>query len=321
MKKQAFQVRDNEIIEEFIRLRASEAFGDTSLKLSWSNWGLGIEPFEKSMTRLAANGVPYVELHGNKHGPDLGYDVKHVQKVLNDTGLKVSGICGMVSPDSELSSNKPHIRQRSIDYFRRQTEMCKELGGTYILFAPGAVGRPQAPDNYEYDRAAETIRIIAEDFRNNGIQGAIEPVRAAEVSFCHTFADAKRLIDMIDHPGVKHIAGDLYHMLAGETHVTSPIVEFADDLINLHIADSNRLALGYGVLDVDMVIMALYVAGYNKGARFCSAEPLGPGGDPYPQMHGRPSEAFLDDLVSQTARYFKEREREVLAAGDNELRR
>jgi sugar phosphate isomerase/epimerase len=291
------------------------------LNLSWSNWGFGIEEFRTSVKRLASNDVRYIELHGNKYGPDLGYEPQKVKRILDDNGLKVSGICGMVSPENELSSNRPHVRQRAIDYFRRQIDMCAELGGTYILFAPGAVGRTQAPDSYEFERAAETIRIVADDFQESGIRGAVEPVRAAEVSFCHTCADAKKLLGMIDHPGVKHIAADLYHILAGESHVAGTLVDYGDDIINLHVADSNRLALGRGVLDLDMVIMALYVIGYNREDAFCSAEPLGPGGDPYPQMHGCPSEEFLDDLVSQTARYFYERESEVLAASDAELRR
>jgi sugar phosphate isomerase/epimerase len=273
------------------------------------------------MARLERYGVRFVELHGNQYGPDLGYKTKEIRRIMDDHGVAVSGICGMVSPDSELSSAKPHIRQRSVDYFRRHIDMCAELGGKYILFAPGAVGRTEAPDDYEYDRAAETIRIIADDFQRAEIRGAVEPVRAAEVSFCHTFDDARKLLKMIDHPGVQHIAGDLYHILAGEESIAGTIVDAGGLMTNLHMADSNRLALGRGTLDLDMVIMALYVVAYNNESCFCSAEPLGPGGDPYPQMNGRPDPAFLDDLVSQTASYFRQREEIVLSASDEELRR
>lgn len=227
----------------------------------------------------------------------------------------------MVSPESELSSNKPHITQRCIDYFRRNIEMCAELGGSYILFTPGAVGRPEKYDDQEFYRASEAIRILGDDFVNHRVRAAIEPVRAAEVSFCHTFADAKKLIEMVNHPGVKHIAGDLYHMLAGEEHISSIIIEYGDYLINLHMADSNRMALGKGSLDLDLVLMALYVIGYNNDNCFCTPEPLGPGGDPYPQMYGRPDSKVLDNLVEQTASTFYEREEEILGASESELLR
>jgi hypothetical protein len=40
---------------------------------------------------------------------------------------------------------------------------------------------------------------------------------------------------------------------------------------------------------------------------------LGPGGDPYPAMYGKPDPARLDNLVNQTASYFRQREEELLA--------
>jgi sugar phosphate isomerase/epimerase len=319
MKPQSFQVRDRQVIERFIRWRKENRGAGQRLNLSWSNWGFGIEPLGRSIARLARYGVRYVELHGNRYGPDLGYRPAEVKKVLDEHGVRVSGVCGMVSPDCELSSNRPHITQRSIDYFRRNIELCAELGGAYLLFAPGAVGRPRPYDANEFHRAAEAIRILGDDFQRAGVRAAIEPVRAAEVSFCHTFAEAKRLIEAVDHPGVRHIAGDVYHMLAEEEHISATILEYGAMMTNLHMADTNRRALGQGSLDLDLVLMALYVTGYNNESCFCSAEPLGPGGDPYPQMWGRSEPEVLDRLVEQTARCFREREEQILHAPVEEL--
>ena len=321
MKLQHFQKKDREVIQKFLGHRKNNPTPKSRLNLSWSNWGFGVEPLAVSAARLAKYNIHYIELHGNRYGADLGYKIKETREILDDHGIKVAGVCGMVSPESELSSNKPHITQRCIDYFRRNIEMCAELGGTYILFTPGAVGRPEKYDDQEMYRASEAIRILGDDFVEHGVRAGIEPVRAAEVSFCHTFAEAKRLIDTVNHPGVKHIAGDLYHMLVGEEHISSTIIGYGDYLINLHIADTNRMALGAGSLDLDLVLMALYVIGYNNDKCFCTPEPLGPGGDPYPQMYGRPDPEVLDKLVEQTAATFYEREKEILTAAESELRR
>ena len=78
------------------------------------------------------------------------------------------------------------------------------------------------------------------------------------------------------------------------------------------MADSNRCALGDGALDLDTIIMALYLIGYNREGRFVTPEPLGPGGAPYPAMYGKPDKAFLDKLVIESARYFREREEILL---------
>jgi sugar phosphate isomerase/epimerase len=321
MKPQEFQRRDREVVQRFIQFRQKNRKPSHKLNLSWSNWGFGMEPLERSIARLARCAVRFVELHGNRYGPDLGYRTAEVKRILGDHGVKVSGVCGMVSPECELSSNRPHVTQRSIDYFRRNIDMCAELGGSYLLFAPGAVGRPTPYDENEFLRAADAIRILAGHFQARGVRAAIEPVRAAEVSFCHTFSEAKRLIDAVGHPGVQHIAGDLYHMLTEEEHISSTILQYGHMMTNLHMADSNRRALGLGSLDLDLVLMSLYVVGYNNDACFCSAEPLGPGGDPYPQMFGNPDPEVLDKLVEQTARCFYEREAEVLNAPVGELAR
>ncbi len=321
MKPQNFQLNDRLVIDRFVKLRKSGADISRRLNLSWSNWGFGIEPLERSAARLSRCRVRYVELHGNRYGPDLGYRVRETKRILDDHGLRVSGVCGMVSPECELSSNRPHITQRSLDYFRRNIDLCAELGGVYLLFAPGAVGRPKPYDDNEMFRAAEAIRILGDDFRGKGVRAAIEPVRAAETSFCHTFAEAKKLIDLVNHPGVRHIAGDVYHMFTEEVHIGATLLEYGQILTNLHMADSNRRALGLGAMDLDLILMALYAAGDNNETCFCSAEPLGPGGDPYPQMFGDPDPKVLDALVEQTARYFYEREEAILSAPVTELTR
>lgn len=321
MEKQSFQKKDDQVIEAFVKRRKNGSSLNPSLRLSWSNWGFGTEEFITQVKRCAKNNITWIELHGNRYGPDLGYKKNEVLPVLEDHDIKVAGLCGMVSPDSELATNKPHIRQRCIDYFRRNIEMCAELGGDYILFSPGAVGRPEKYDDNEMPRAAELLNILGDDFVSHNVRAAIEPVRSAEVSICHTFAEAKQLIEMVDHPGVKHIAGDLYHMLTEEEHIGKTIMDYSDYLITLHFADSNRRALGLGSLDLDIVIMALYAIGYDEGRKFCTPEPLGPGGDPYPAMFGTPNKEAMDSLVRKTAETFYAREKEVLTASDDELRR
>ena len=101
-------------------------------------------------------------------------------------------------------------------------------------------------------------------------------------------------------------------MQSGESHIGEAILQAGRRLTNLHLADSNRCALGEGSLDLDTIIMALYLIGFNEDGRFVTPEPLGPGGDPYPAMYGRPDTKLLDRMVSQTATYFRAREEAVL---------
>jgi sugar phosphate isomerase/epimerase len=165
----------------------------------------------------------------------------------------------------------------------------------------------------EFERSAETLAAHADWFVQYGVKAAIEPIRSAETSLVHTVADAKRYIDAVNHPGVAHINGDVYHMQSEESHLGEAILNAGDQLVNLHFADSNRCALGEGSMDVCTIIRALYLIGYNSEGHFVTFEPLGPGGDPYPAMYGKPDKAKLDALVFDSIRYFRECEDMVLA--------
>ena len=310
---QNFEIKNQKIKEDFLKCKKEnpEKFKN-KLKLSWSNWGFGIEPFDVSCERLARSGIQYIELHGNHYGPDLGYRLDETAKTLEKHGIKVAGVCGMFSANHDLSSNNPIQRQAAVDYLRREIKFCNEIGGDYILVVPGAVGRNSAYDIAEFDRSVETLNIVSDLFVKYNVRAAIEPVRSAEVSFIHTIKDAKQYIEAVNHPGVKHINGDVYHMQSEESHIGEAIIDAGEMLINLHMADSNRCALGAGSLDLDTIIMALYLIGYNEGNKFVTPEPLGPGGDPYPAMYGKPDPKLLDDLVNSTASYFRQREEAVL---------
>lgn len=310
---QNYEEKNEAIRKAFVEFREKHPEKlEKPLKLSWSNWGFGMESLNDTCARLAKAGLQYIELHGNHYGPDLGYTVDDTLAVLKQHNLLVSGVCGMFSVHNDLSSNVPHQRQAAIDYIRRTVPFTEAVGGAYMLVVPGAVGRPGAYDDGEFVRSVDTLRHVAHLFVDHGVRAAIEPIRADEVSLVHTVAEAKSYIAALGHPGVRHINGDLYHMQASESHIGTAILETGDMLVNLHLADSNRLALGDGSLDIDTVIRALYLIGYNEGSRFITAEPLGPGSDPYVAMNGQPEKSVLDELVRKTVRYFRAREEAVL---------
>ncbi len=282
------------------------------LNLSWSNWGFGVEKLEDSAARLEKASIKFIELHGNHYGPDLGYKPKETLRVLDDHGIRVAGICGMFSTDNDLSSARPMQRQAAIDYIKRELEFGAAVGATYMLVVPGAVGRPRPYDHMEFHRSVETLQLVADLFAHYEIRAAIEPIRSAEVSLVHTIAEAQGYLQAVNHKGVRHINGDVYHMQSEESHIGRALLDAGDALINLHLADSNRCALGDGSLDLDTVIMALYVLNYNVDDKFATPEPLGPGGDPYPAMYGKPDQKALARLVHRTAEYFRAREAAVL---------
>lgn len=306
---QNFELKNKQIHNSFLKLKKENPKKlARKLNLSWSNWGFGIEPLAVSVKRLADNDIRFIELHGNHYGADLGYKLSETRMILDDHGVACGGICGMFSRENDLSSNSGVIRQNALDYLKRTLDFAAGIKAGYILVVPGAVGRTGKYDDVEFERSVETLRLIADEFSSRKIKAAVEPIRSAEVSIVHTISDAIKYIQAVDHPGIQHINGDVYHMQSEESHIAEAIIQADKRLTNLHMADSNRCALGDGSLDLDTIIKALYLIGYNAPGRFFTPEPLGPGGDPYPAMYGKTDKKILDAMVMKTAVYFRKRE-------------
>jgi len=293
--------------------RANPALFGRRIDLSWSIWMFGLEPVGASLDRLMRNGIRYVELKGDRWTNDSGIRAHELGAALSASGVRVSGACGMFSNDNDLSSPSAYARQNAIDYIRRELDFLAEVGGRYLIVVPTAVGRPVAPDTSEGQRSSESLRRCGDDFARTEIRAAIEPIRASEVSLVHTVSDAIRYIETVGHPAIAHINGDVYHMSLEESNIGEAILLAGDRLANLHLADTNRDALGTANLDLDTVIMAAYLVGMNREGRFLTPEPLGPFPDPYVLSSSPCNISIMDELVRKTVSYFREREEIVRA--------
>jgi len=308
---QNYELKDRDIGCRFSELPSRKA----PLRLSWSNWSFGDEPLERSLARLAKYEVGFVELHGNHYGLNRGYAVGETIRLLKRYGIGVSGICGMFSRENDLSGISCLSRQAALDYLLREIDFAQAVGAEYLLVVPGAVGRSEKYDDGEFERSVETILLAADRFVAAGVRAAIEPIRSAEVSFCHTVADARRYIAAVGHPGVRHINGDVYHMQSEEPHIGEAILQAGTALANLHVADSNRLAPGAGSMDFATVIKALYILQHAGADFFVTAEPLGPGADPYTARSHRYQERELDAAVEQSVGYLRALEASLAVGG------
>ncbi|MEA4853742.1 MAG: sugar phosphate isomerase/epimerase family protein [Christensenella sp.] len=314
MKLQRLEEINQNIKYQFDQLKAEHPEKlKKRMNMSFSTWVFGLEELEESVERLSRFKVPFIELGGNYGGPDVGYqaDLEGTKKILEKYGVRVSGICGFFSDANTLSTNNNFARQTAREYIIEEVKFCHAVGGDYVLVVPSTVGRNTPYDTSDYARSVSTLRSVADIFTQTGVKCAIEPINSAEVCMCSTIKTAKQYIRDVNHPGVQHINGDIFHMLCGESHISRAIMDAGDALVNLHIEDTNRLPLGNGMMDVDTIIMALYVMGYNTDGKYVTGEPLGPGRDSYSIMYGQHPAEAKDRQVADTL-YFCEREEELI---------
>jgi len=304
VKRQNFEIENDRIRELYLKEkhRESERF-TRRIDLSWSVWMFGLEPIENSLERLKRNRLDFVELKG-----DVSMEVEKVRSALERYDMALSGVCGLFSPERDLSSPDVDISKRAIEYIFGEIDFLSKFGGKYMIVVPGAVGRPEAIDSQELERSAKNLKTCAKAFSARRVAAAIEPIRSAEVSIVHTTGEAIDYIASVDEPAIAHLNGDIYHMLNEERHIGRAILECGNRLVNLHIADSNRDAPGKGMIDIDTVIMASYLVGMNRPGRFLTFEPLGPYPDPYVLSTQPCNVDVMEKLVSDSVSYFRERE-------------
>jgi sugar phosphate isomerase/epimerase len=88
--------------------------------ISVTQWIFGVEPLEETARRLADTGYDGIELSGE---PD-DVTAAGARAIVERLGLAVSSICGIYTPERDLSHPDPSVRRAGIDYVRR----CAELG-------------------------------------------------------------------------------------------------------------------------------------------------------------------------------------------------
>lgn len=318
MKLQRYEAISQNIRDEFElqKEKHPERF-KRRIDLSFSVPAFGLEPVEASIERLGRLGYQYVELPGNYGGPDTGNQtrLREIKEALETWNMKCSGVCPFTLPGMAFTERDSFGRQRAFDYLKNNVEFCKAAGGSYYLITPGPVGVGHPADSGDYSRSVAFLKEHARIFEENDIRCAIEICHRGAVPFCHNIEEARQYMKDVDHPYVQYIYGDMKHLLAGEPHLGEAIMNCGKQLLCLHLRDTcNGGAIGTGMMDLDTVIRALYLVGFNREGCYAVGEPtasacLRDGGFdpfiPYP-------EHIKTEIAQATLEYFREREEEVL---------
>lgn len=288
------------------------------LKYSVSNWIYGEEELETVLVKLKRFGYDGIELMGE---PER-YPAREVKRLCEDHGLKVLSIAGIYpwpTEERDLSNPDPQVRKRAIDYLRRCCDLAAELGAPLVIVVPSAVGKTTPVGNpkseveweeavkREWNNAVESLRAAAEHAEATGVLLAVEPINRYETFLINTAAEGLRFISEVDSKAVKlHL--DSFHMNIEESDLAEAIRKAKGFLVNFHVADSNRQAVGRGHIDFKGLIAALYEIGY-QGA--LALEPLPPVPDPYMAVRFARYRSLLDTYLQESIERLKRYEAEV----------
>ncbi|MGI9860573.1 sugar phosphate isomerase/epimerase family protein [Moorella naiadis] len=284
-----------------------------------SNWIYGEEDLRTTFERLHRFGYDGVELMGEPGK----YDVAEVRKLCREFRLKVLTIAGMYpwpTEERDLSNPDPAIRSRAVQYLKDCCAFANELGARVIIVVPSAVsktqpvGNPRSDDEWlkayadEWRWAVDSVGKAAIHAEERGVFLAIEPINRYETFLVNSCEQGLRMMREINSPAVKlHL--DTFHMNVEEVSPAGAIREAGEALINLHIADSNRRAVGEGHTDFRSIVQALQDIEYKWTL---SLEPLPPVPDPYLATRIKRFEYLRDDYARLSIERLKAIEKELL---------
>ena len=218
--------------------------------------------FESSMRRAAEYGYDGVEL-ALKHADEI--QPERLRALLEQYHLEVSCIStGQVFADTGLyfTDPDPERRKEVARVFEGLIALAADFGGMVNL---GRVrGRIEAGETEEQtrERFFETLRPVARLAGSCGVTLLIEPVNRYEINFINSVDEGAELLEAFGMDGVG-LMPDVYHMNIEDDHIGKSLIRNSKYVNYIHLADSNRLAPGWGHLDFKEVFEALHEIHYG----------------------------------------------------------
>jgi sugar phosphate isomerase/epimerase len=185
--------------------------------------------------------------------------------VVHQSGLGVSTLAGITT----LLDPDPKVRAGAVDLLKSWLEVTAALNGVGVIVVP-IFGRPVLPDLSPYKTPVELetelllaeLKAIAPFVEKVGSTVIIEPLNRYETHFVNRLEQGVTLCEAVGSPVVR-IMADFFHMHIEEADIPTSIRAAGQQIVYVHVADSNRVQPGRGHLDLRPGFAALKAVGYD----------------------------------------------------------
>jgi D-psicose/D-tagatose/L-ribulose 3-epimerase len=267
---------------------------------SVTQWIFGNESLEDSLERLKNNGYEGVELAGE---PD-SIDIEDVKRLLNKYNLVCSSICGIFTPERDLSSPIDEVRKNAVQYVKKCIDLALELNTSTVIVVPTFVGKVNPDTNLteEWENAIASVKEAGLYAKEKKVTLALEALNRYETYLVSNLDLAMKFIEEINLDSVK-IMADLFHMSIEEREISQSLTKISPYLAHVHIADNTREAAGLGQTDFKQVILLLKELNYTG---YITMEFLPRISNPYLASQLQSEGNILDDFTKQSIQHIKE---------------
>jgi D-psicose/D-tagatose/L-ribulose 3-epimerase len=211
--------------------------------------------------KLKQTGFDGVEL------PLFDGDAAHYKTIaaeLKKQGLGCTTVT-VVFPESNPISPDAAIRKAAVERHKWAIEMTAILGGENLCgpyHSPLAVFSGEPPTEDERKRAADVLRQSAEIAKQHNVRLCIEYLNRFECYFLTTAAQAKDLVQRVNHPNFRTMY-DTFHANIEEKSPAPVIKNLAGHFAHVHISENDRGTPGTGMVHWDETFKALREVKYD----------------------------------------------------------
>lgn len=213
------------------------------------------------MAKIKATGFDGVEI------PLFEGDASHYKAIaaeLKKQGLGCTTVT-VVGPDANPISPDANIRKAAVERHRWAIEMTAILGGENLCgpyHSPLAVFSGEPPTEDEKKRCVEVCQQSAEIAKQHKVTMCIEYLNRFECYFLTTAAQAKELVQRVNHPSFKTMY-DTFHANIEEKNAAQAIKALHPHFGHVHISESDRGTPGTGMVHWDESFKALREVKYD----------------------------------------------------------
>jgi len=239
------------------------------MHLSTHNW-MRAEPLEVTLRRIKRLGFESIEISGEPKQ----YDTKTSRPLLKQHGIRCWGAVTLTLGERNLAAGNEAQRSKSVDYVKSVVTMVKELEGHEITIVPATVGKivPDSTPELEWKWVVQGLKEVYGYARQCGVRMAIEPLNRFETYFLNRADQALRLAEEVGPEC--GVCLDVFHMNIEEVDMNAAIRKVGKRLVDVHVAENNRLAPGMGNVDWKKLVATLREVGYDGALTMESVAPV-----------------------------------------------
>ncbi len=239
-------------------------------KFAICNETWGDLPWVETCRQIAAAGYDGVEIAPFTLAPSVeeltAAQRAEICRVAEDAGLAIVGLHWLLvaPPGLHLTTADAAVRARTGDYLCRLADLCGDLGGTVMVLGSPKQRNIEPGTSPEAARARyiEAVRPCLDVCAARGSVLCLEPLGPQETNFLVTLAEARSLIEEIDHPACRTIF-DVKAASSEGPPLPGLLRENADIVSHIHANDANRRGPGFGNTDFVPILAAAREIGYD----------------------------------------------------------